>query len=180
MNRHLNLLLRHAAFATSVLLATYASLLPRETVNPINTGVWPQVLGVEWVTSPNVPFTDPLLVDREKLGGIATENIVSPEYSRAGDYELASERLQGRDQVAVGPFGGGPIRRGTGRGHGVHQFGQRRGEGRGPGPDGPRLPGPAGARGQRAQQPAIGLAEAVLGPFGLRRGHQENTTVRFL
>ena len=33
MNRHLNLLLRHAAFATSVLLATYASLLPRETVD---------------------------------------------------------------------------------------------------------------------------------------------------
>jgi len=33
MNRHLNLLLRHAAFATSVLLATYVSLLSRETVD---------------------------------------------------------------------------------------------------------------------------------------------------
>ena len=33
MYRPFNLLLRHAAFATSVLLATYASLLPRETVD---------------------------------------------------------------------------------------------------------------------------------------------------
>lgn len=33
MNRFFNLPLRHAAFVTSVLLVTYASLLPRETVD---------------------------------------------------------------------------------------------------------------------------------------------------
>ena len=91
------LVLREDQYQRVMAVLLLAGLLPRETVNPINTGMWPQILGVEWVTSPNVPFADPLLVDREKLGGIATESIVSPEYSRAGDYELASERLQGRD-----------------------------------------------------------------------------------
>ena len=91
------IVLREDQYERVMAVLLLAALLPRESVNPINTGTWPQVLGLEWVTSPNVPFSDPLLVDREKLGGIATENIASPEYSRAGDFEVASDRLQGRD-----------------------------------------------------------------------------------
>lgn len=89
--------LREDQYEKTMAVLLLAGLLPRESVNPINTGVWPQVLGVEWLKSPNVPFSDPLLVDRDQLGGIAVENLYSPEYSRSGDYELASDRLQGRD-----------------------------------------------------------------------------------
>jgi len=74
-----------------------AGLLPRENGNPLTTGEWPNVLGLTWVTSPNVPFTDPFMVDRGQLGGMADENIVSPEFAKAGAVEIASDRLQGRD-----------------------------------------------------------------------------------
>lgn len=79
-----------------------AGILPRENGNPVVTGEWPTVLGVTWTTSPNVPFTDPFLVDRQKLGGMADEDIVSPEFTRAvNNVELSSERLQGRDGYEV-------------------------------------------------------------------------------
>lgn len=78
-----------------------AGLLPREQANPLQGGVWPTVLGLTWVTSPNVPFSDPFLLDRDQLGGMADENIVSPEYTRAGSVELASERLAGRDGYEI-------------------------------------------------------------------------------
>ena len=93
--------LKEDQFEKTMAVLLLAGLLPREQVNPINTGTWPQVLGVEWVKSPNVPFSDPMLVDRDKLGGIAIERIDSPEYSRAGDFEVASDRLQGRDGYEV-------------------------------------------------------------------------------
>lgn len=88
--------------AMAVLLL--AGLLPREQANnnPLVTGEWPQVLGLTWVTSPNVPFTDPFVVDRPKLGGMADEDIVSPEFTKVvGNVELAAERLQGRDGYEV-------------------------------------------------------------------------------
>lgn len=79
-----------------------AGILPRENGNPVVTGEWPTVLGLTWTTSPNVPFTDPLIVDRDQLGGMADEDIVSPEFTRAvGNVELASERIQGRDGYEV-------------------------------------------------------------------------------
>lgn len=79
-----------------------AGFLPRENGNPLVTGAWPTVLGVTWVTSPNVPFSDPFLVDRQKLGGMADEAIATPEFTKvANNVELASERLQGRDAYEV-------------------------------------------------------------------------------
>lgn len=76
-----------------------AGLLPRDTINanPLMTGKWPNVLGFTWTASPNAPFSDPVMVDRAQLGGMADETIVSPEFRRAGNVEVASDRLQGRD-----------------------------------------------------------------------------------
>lgn len=85
--------------ATVMARLAMAGLLPRDTINanPVLTGNWPNVLGYTWVASPNAPFSDPTLVDRAQLGGMADETIVSPEFRRAGNVELASDRLAGRD-----------------------------------------------------------------------------------
>lgn len=53
--------------------------------NAIGTGEAVNILGKTWVTSPHVPFSDPFVVDRNQLGGMAEENIESPGYSRTGD-----------------------------------------------------------------------------------------------
>ena len=93
--------LTEAQFEQAMAELLLAGILPRENGNPIVSGSWPEVLGVTWTTSPNVPFTDPFLVDRTQLGGMADEDIPSPEFSKAGNVELSSERLQGRDGYEV-------------------------------------------------------------------------------
>ena len=90
------------------------------------------------------------------------------------------ERLQGPAQIAIGPFGGRGIRRSAGWRRGVDQFDEGRRGDRRAGPGGPGFSRPNGARGQGPQQAAIRFAEAVVGAFEIRRGPQENTTVRFL
>lgn len=79
-----------------------AGFLPREANNPLVEGAWPKVLGLTWVTSPHVPFTDPLLVDRAQLGGMADENIASPEFTTVDNgVELASTRITDRDGYLI-------------------------------------------------------------------------------
>lgn len=75
-----------------------AGMLPREQSNPLTAGSWPTVLGLTWLTSPHVPFTDPLLLDRTQLGGMADEKLASPEFiSVTNNVELSSHRLAERD-----------------------------------------------------------------------------------
>ena len=77
-----------------------ADLLPRESGNPIETsgnGVF-KYLGLDWVASTHSPVTDPLLLDRTQLGGMADENIQSPGYASGPGpqgVEVASWRLGG-------------------------------------------------------------------------------------
>ena len=60
-------------------------LLPREAGNPILAGSFPNILGVDWVSSPDLPAGwVPLVVDADRLGGIGHENIPSPEYISLG------------------------------------------------------------------------------------------------
>ena len=80
--------------ATHVILTTtqYAAaaptllpLLPREAGNPILSGGWPNILGVNWVANENLPAGwVPTVVDANNLGGIAHEDIPSPEYLSLG------------------------------------------------------------------------------------------------
>lgn len=67
-------------------------LVPREQQNAILTGVIPDYLGLTWTTSPHVPFTDPMLVDREQLGGMADESIESPGYTGLDGVQVKSIR----------------------------------------------------------------------------------------
>lgn len=57
------------------------SILPREQGNPVVNGTWPNVLGLDWVTSDDLPEGwTPTVVDANNLGGIGHEDIPSPEY----------------------------------------------------------------------------------------------------
>lgn len=90
--------LTESQYETAMAELLLAGFLPREQDNPLLDGVWPTVMGLTWMTSPHVPFTDPLLLDRQQLGGMADETIETPEFtSVVNNVQLASERLQGRD-----------------------------------------------------------------------------------
>lgn len=78
-----------------------SDLVPRESANFALTGVIPDYMGFTWVTSKHVPFSDPLLLDREQLGGIATENIQSPGYSNVEGVEVKSIRDEDTDSYKV-------------------------------------------------------------------------------
>lgn len=67
-----------AYFMTSGMLRDLGS-------DAVSSGVLPGILGLNWVTSTHVPFSDPFVVDRDQLGGMADENIESPGYSRTED-----------------------------------------------------------------------------------------------
>jgi len=89
-----------AQWAKVMGLFASAGVLPREDGNPIVAGQYPQnLLGFTWVTSPYLIGTDPLLVDREQLGGMGDEDLQSPDYTRRGDFNVEThiERLGTRD-----------------------------------------------------------------------------------
>ena len=50
--------------------------------NAVISGSFPNVLGLTWLATADANFNNPLLVDRNRLGGIAREDIPSPEYAR--------------------------------------------------------------------------------------------------
>ena len=58
-------------------------MLPKDDTSVV-TGSFPTLLGLMWTTSPEADFTNPLLVDRDRLGGVARETIPSPEYRAVG------------------------------------------------------------------------------------------------
>lgn len=76
-------------WAKVMALFAAAGVLPREEGNVIVSGQFPtNLLGYTWVTSPNIVGSDPLLVDREQLGGMADEDLQSPDYVRAGTFNV--------------------------------------------------------------------------------------------
>lgn len=89
-----------AQYAKVIALFAGENMLPRENGNPIVSGSMPvQMLGLTWVKAPHMTGTDPILVDRDSLGGMADSKLPSPEFRRIGAslVEGASERLQARD-----------------------------------------------------------------------------------
>lgn len=79
------ILLRPAQHAQLTAWLINSDKLPRESGNPLTSGVVSGFLNKDWVTSKFVPFTDPLILDRNFLGGIADENIQSPGYVRSAE-----------------------------------------------------------------------------------------------
>lgn len=73
--------------------------LPQETTSgPLNSGTFPDYMGLTWVTSTNVPFTDPFLLDRNELGGMADEPLISPGYASGGVAGIQVKTMR-RDEV---------------------------------------------------------------------------------
>lgn len=93
--------LRPSQFAKVAARFVSSNLVPRENDNAVVTGVIPDYLGLTWTTSPNVPFTDPLLVDRDQLGGMADENIQSPGYTGRDGVEVKSIREDKEDRYRI-------------------------------------------------------------------------------
>lgn len=90
--------LKPSQFAKVRARLSAADLLPREGANPIEAGFASfDYLGLSWVMSMHSPVTDPLLLDREQLGGMANWDIQSPGYASAGGVgvEVATWRLGG-------------------------------------------------------------------------------------
>lgn len=74
-------------------------MMPREQGNPLLAGARSfDFLGKRVIKSMYSPFADPLLVDTDNLGGVGTENIGSPGYSRTDKgIEVKTWRPTGRD-----------------------------------------------------------------------------------
>lgn len=75
-------------------MAEVLDVLPQGDKSVI-TGAFPDPLGMDWVTTSDGSFTDPMLIDRKVFGGIAREQIISPEYRPVGDdtgIEIATHR----------------------------------------------------------------------------------------
>ena len=81
----------------------YAVVIP-ELLDYLERGAianssFPNILDIDWFETADTNFTNPLLVDRQRLGGIGRENIPSPEYRKVPDargidigIELATDR----------------------------------------------------------------------------------------
>lgn len=83
-----------------------AGYLPRETdaSNPVLTGSFPVILGMRWLSSPNIPVANKALVaDSTQLGGMADEDLGGPGYVRAGGIgvEVKTIRDDENDQYRV-------------------------------------------------------------------------------
>lgn len=75
-----------------------SGLLPRENSALISTGVVQGILNLNWATSTHVPFSDPFFVDRDRLGGMAEENIESPGYARVGNIGLQAKTIRDEER----------------------------------------------------------------------------------
>lgn len=96
--------LKPAKFAKLVGILVDKGVLPREQANIVLTGNLPfDAFGFTWATSPNYTSDNPLMVDREQLGGVADEPLDSPEFTTYGSskVQVASERIKGRDGYEV-------------------------------------------------------------------------------
>ena len=78
-------------------------MLPNNDPSVVS-GNFPNVLGLTWLSTPDADFANPLLVDRQRLGGIAREDIPSPEYRRLDNgtgVEVASIREPKADKTRI-------------------------------------------------------------------------------
>lgn len=78
-------------------------ILPKDDRQAL-TDTFPTVGGLTWISDDGDDITDPLFVDRRRLGGIAREQIPSPEYRAIGGdtgVEIASIREPKADKTRL-------------------------------------------------------------------------------
>jgi len=81
-------------WAKAVGMLITKSYLPREALNPVVTGQWPEALGLTWLRTPHAPSTNPMLVDTDRLGGMADEKIGGPGYAQVGGVGVESKSIR--------------------------------------------------------------------------------------
>lgn len=78
-------------------------VLPKDD-DTAKTGAFPTIAGLTWVSADGDDLSDPLFVDRRRLGGIAREQIASPEYRQVGNdtgVEVMTERVAKADKTRL-------------------------------------------------------------------------------
>lgn len=84
-----------SGMAYAEVLPELLDILPDEEKKAAMTGDFPTISGITWISSDDEEFKEPMFVDRRRLGGIAREDIPSPEYRPVGTdtgVEIASFR----------------------------------------------------------------------------------------
>lgn len=88
----------------------YAEVIPElldvlpDNDDTARSGDFPTIAGLTWVSSDDDQFADPMFLDRRRLGGIAREQIPSPEYRPVGNdtgVEVASIREPKADKTRL-------------------------------------------------------------------------------
>lgn len=93
--------LRPAQYAKVIGMLINDKALPRESGQTAIEGNLPiNALGLTWATTPHFQGPNPLLVDRDNLGGMADEKIGGPGYVSAGDFGVEVKTI--RDDDAEG------------------------------------------------------------------------------
>lgn len=93
--------LRPTQYAKVIRLLIDDKALPRESGETAIQGNLPvNALGVTWATTPHFQGANPLLVDRDNLGGMADEKLGGPGYASAGDFGVETKSI--RDEDAEG------------------------------------------------------------------------------
>lgn len=86
----------HAIVTAKFVAAGY---FPRESSNPVNTGDFPNYMGLTWLATNHGVTNVGLVADTEQLGGMADEDLQSPGYSKVDGVgvEVKVSRLNGSD-----------------------------------------------------------------------------------
>lgn len=92
------------AWANALSAFVAAGLLPREQANPVATGEFPEIGGLRWLVTPNLPTANTALVlDTSALGGMADEDLGGEGYASAEGIgvEVKSIRDDENDQYRL-------------------------------------------------------------------------------
>lgn len=87
----------------AAVLPELIEILPSSADNAV-TGAFPTIGGITWVSDDTGTLSDPLFVDRARLGGVARETIQSPGYAAVGNdtgVEIKTFRVEGADKTRI-------------------------------------------------------------------------------
>ncbi|AZQ77662.1 hypothetical protein EJ997_10240 [Flaviflexus ciconiae] len=87
----------------AAVLPELIEILPSSADNAV-TGAFPTIGGITWVSDDTGTLSDPLFVDRQRLGGVARESIQSPGYAAVGNdtgVEIKTFRVEGADKTRI-------------------------------------------------------------------------------
>jgi len=92
------IVLRPAQYAKVIGMLIDDKALPRESGETAIQGSLPvNALGLTWATTPHFQGTNPLLLDRDNLGGMADEKLGGPGYASAGSFGVEVKSIRDDD-----------------------------------------------------------------------------------